>query len=543
MDEGKTRDEVLTELQEARAELRHARALIARGAEVAQAQLNTLIHQLPAFVYTAALDPQGSTQYVSPQIESTYGYTVEEMLRDPGLWARILHPEDHERVLAHYQRSIEEREPFVCDYRVLTKQGRELWVRDTAQLVYGEDGKALFYQGVVFDITDQRQTEAALRRSREDLGRFLRLVPGGMLYLDRNATVRWANADFGHFKSLDPDAIIGHSIYEVLPQIQRPSPRLESVFSTGEPYTAKGLYVPVILEGQAYEHYWDVAYLPVKGDDERVDGIFLFVSDVTAHVVGERQQAERIAQLQELDRLKGDFINTASHELRTPLTSIMGYAEFLEDELGGPLTPEQVAFVHQIQLGVRRLGRIVDDLLDFARMEAGTFTLAMVEADLGQLLCDELESLRPQALIAGVTLECPEPVSLPVAMDPKRIGQVLLNLIGNALKFTPRGGTVRARMRAVDGAVRVEIQDTGIGLLPEHQERIFEKFFQVDPSLTRTHGGAGLGLAIARALIDAHGGTLGVASELGSGSTFWFQLPVKKGLIPGPPGAGTGVQA
>lgn len=383
-------------------------------------------------------------------------------------------------------------------------------------------------------LAELNQARSELRRARADAERIIRHIPAGMFYLDRDSIVRWANVEYGPMKGRDLEAILGCPVYDVLPQMQNPSPRLDSVYRTGEPITVKALRLPVILDGKSFEHYWDVTYLPTRGPDDAVEGVFVFATDVTDRVHGERRQAERIAHLQELDRLKGDFINTASHELRTPLTSIMGYAEFLEDELGGPLTAEQVAFVHQIQLGVRRLGRIVDDLLDFARMEAGTFRLAVVEADLGQILHEEVESLRPQAIVAGVTLESPERLTLLVAMDPKRIGQVLLNLLGNALKFTPRGGTVRAQLREVGGMIRVEVADTGIGLLPEHRDRIFEKFFQVDPSATRTHGGAGLGLAIARALIEAHGGTIGVDSEPGRGSTFWFQLPARRSAVTPP---------
>jgi signal transduction histidine kinase len=241
----------------------------------------------------------------------------------------------------------------------------------------------------------------------------------------------------------------------------------------------------------------------------------------------ERLQAERIAHLEEMDRLKRDFLNAASHELRTPLTSIMGYAEFLEDGIGGALTEQQHGYVSQIKDGAERLRRIVDDMLDFARLEAGTFQLTPQLTDMRALIQSEAASLLPQATEKGLSLELELPHA-PVLLqaDPRRVGQVLLNLLTNAIKFTPEGGRIRAGLSLKGDAVRVSVSDTGIGVAPDVQPRLFEKFFQVDPSTTREYGGAGLGLAISKALIEAHGGTIGLESEPGRGSTFWFTLPM-----------------
>ncbi len=241
----------------------------------------------------------------------------------------------------------------------------------------------------------------------------------------------------------------------------------------------------------------------------------------------ERQQ---LARLKELDLIKLNFLNAASHELRTPLSSIKGYAEFLEDDLGGSLTEAQRSYVTEIQDGAERLRRIVDDMLDFGRLEAGTFSISCQESDVRPLLESAVRSLLPQAKEAEVTLSCKLPAA-PVActIDPKRVEQVLLNLLGNAIKFTRPGGTVTVRVAAKRDQVRVEVRDTGIGIAPDHLARIFEKFFQADPSMTRERGGAGLGLAISKAIVEKHGGKIGVRSTVEQGSTFWFTLPVTAG--------------
>jgi signal transduction histidine kinase len=232
-------------------------------------------------------------------------------------------------------------------------------------------------------------------------------------------------------------------------------------------------------------------------------------------------------RLQEIDRLKTDFVNTVSHELRTPLTSIRGYAEFLEDRIGGELSDDQSTFVTEIQENTRRLQRLVDDLLDFAKLEAGTFRLAPASMDLCDVVREVMASIQPIARVAGVQLShtgCEAPLWL--TGDAGRLEQVLINLLGNALKFTPAGGTVRVSVRRDAHSVWVGVHDTGIGVSPALQAHLFDKFYQVDNTSTRAQGGAGLGLSISKALVEAHGGAIGVESTPGQGSCFWFTLPL-----------------
>lgn len=233
------------------------------------------------------------------------------------------------------------------------------------------------------------------------------------------------------------------------------------------------------------------------------------------------------AQLLELDRLKTAFVNAVSHDLRTPLTSIKGFAEFLEDELGGPLTPDQLEFVLQIERGSKRLETLVDDLLDFARIEAGTFRLRPEEADLASLVHTVVDSLRPQAEAAHLALKATTAEApLPVCMDPARIEQVLMNLVQNAIKFTPAGGSIEVRARRAGPDLVCEVADTGEGIAPADLPKLFQRFSQL--KVGQAKGGTGLGLSISKSIVEAHGGSIGVRSELGHGSTFWFTLPLER---------------
>jgi signal transduction histidine kinase len=285
--------------------------------------------------------------------------------------------------------------------------------------------------------------------------------------------------------------------------------------------------MPYRVRGQGeVASYWDLTFVPVMNADGYVDGIVSITVDATSRVEAERAHQGRVEAIREMDRLKDDFINTVTHELRTPLTAIMGYCEFLEDHIGGDLTHDQEEFVRQIKEGGDRLKRLVDDLLDFARLEAGTFMLTRREADLAELVREEVEALLPAAAESGHEVVLDLPDVLMALFDPDRVGQVLRNLVGNAIKFTPCGGRLHVRLSTEDGLARVEVEDNGPGIAPTLHSRVFDKFFQAEPSLTRLHGGAGLGLAIAKALVEAQGGRIGFRSAPGSGSVFWFLLPL-----------------
>jgi|GEM_PF-1945510 len=235
------------------------------------------------------------------------------------------------------------------------------------------------------------------------------------------------------------------------------------------------------------------------------------------------RQAE-LDQARELDRLKTNFVGAVSHDLRTPLTSIMGYAEFLEDEIGGTLGPQQVEFVQQIHKGARRLEYLLNDLLDFARLDAGTFKLTPARTDLQAKLMEVAESLKPQIEEAKLTLTVDvEDSELVAMMDAPRIERVLINLIGNAIKFTLPGGSIRLAARREGDHVVCEVQDSGEGIAPADIPKLFRHFSQLSNGMRR--GGTGLGLSICKAIVEAHGGTIGVRSVLGQGSTFWFKLP------------------
>jgi signal transduction histidine kinase len=238
------------------------------------------------------------------------------------------------------------------------------------------------------------------------------------------------------------------------------------------------------------------------------------------------QLAEQNAQLKELDSLKNEFVGLVSHELRTPLTSISGYLELLEDPETGPLNDDQREFLAIAERNARRLRTLVNDLLFVARLEAGRLDLRLGEVDLAEVVTHAVDSARPRAADRGVALVVETEGPTVVIGDADRLAQLLDNLVSNAVKFTPRDGSVEARLDLRNGHARVQVIDSGIGIAKEELGHLFDRFYRASTAVTQQVPGTGLGLYIAKAIADAHGGSIEVESEVAGGTTFRVELPL-----------------
>jgi signal transduction histidine kinase len=224
----------------------------------------------------------------------------------------------------------------------------------------------------------------------------------------------------------------------------------------------------------------------------------------------------------ELDGLRRNLVNDVAHELRTPLANLQGYLEVLRDGITTP-TPEVLTILHEESL---LLNRLVADLQELALAEAGQLPLARQPLELAEPIMNAVEAIRPQADARELTLVASVDEPLPeVYADGARVSQVLRNLLRNAITHTPAGGKVEVQAETGPEAVTVTVRDTGRGIEPEHLPHIFDRFYRADPARSRSTGGAGLGLAIAKNLVEAHGGTITVRSEPNRGSAFSFTIP------------------
>ncbi len=236
-----------------------------------------------------------------------------------------------------------------------------------------------------------------------------------------------------------------------------------------------------------------------------------------------------VSQERRLDTMRRDFFSSVSHELRTPVTSIAGFLEALLDGVVQDQS-EQRRYLEIINDETRRMNRLIDDLLDFAKMESGQMSYSMEAMDYRSLLRDVSEQMNPLAAAAGIKMEVEAETHLPeVHGDRDRLRQVLLNLLNNAIQWTREGGTIamKAQMEGED-RIRTLVVDTGAGIAPADVPKVFDQFYKAGKRLSGKAGGAGLGLSIAKHVVEAHGGTIWVSSELGKGSTFSFDLPIAR---------------
>ena len=273
--------------------------------------------------------------------------------------------------------------------------------------------------------------------------------------------------------------------------------------------------------------YLSLSVSPVRDLDGKIVGFLRVAKDIT-----EKKRYER--RLKELDKMKSDFVSNVSHELRTPLTSIKGSVDNMLDGLTGSLNEKQIRYLNRIKSNTDRLSRLINDLLDLSRIESGHVEVRPTNLPLTALAEEVAEHMKALAAEKLIRIEIPPADPKVTAWaDRDKVTQVLMNLISNAVKFTPRDGKITVALEK-NGSdyIQISVADTGPGILPEERNRIFSKFYQVANIDKQKPKGSGLGLAISKALVEMHGGKIWMESEVGKGSTFYFTLPAQQPFKP-----------
>jgi signal transduction histidine kinase len=278
-------------------------------------------------------------------------------------------------------------------------------------------------------------------------------------------------------------------------------------------FTPRGFEDAVRVPGPQEDRYLLPRASPVYAESKGIAGATVVLQDVS--------------RLRRFDELKNDVVATVAHEFRTPLTSLRMAIHLCAEEAAGPLTEKQVDLLHAARQDCERLQNVVDDLLDLARLQSGKVEMQLKPTDPEAIVKEAVEAYREAMRQKHLSVEAQVPPSLPqVLADSERVRAVFSNLLANALRHTPEGGRITVTTTPGEKEMRFAVTDTGEGIAPEYHERVFERFFRVPG---RHSGAAGMGLAIAKEIVEAHGGHIGVESALGKGATFWFTLPTADG--------------
>jgi PAS domain S-box-containing protein len=501
---------------------------LGRRTAAAERRYRTLVEGLPAALYISSLAEASYALYVSPAIVELLGYELEEWRRKPRLFDEILHPLDRDEVLAAVVRAKRDGSPYEAEYRLFREDGSVVWVRDRALTVRNGAGRPLHWQGFLVDITERKNAEARYKSLAEQLPL--------ITYIDTPYSANEAAA----YISPQIEDILGYTLEEWKSDPQffvrhlHPDDRdhvreaQRASRQSGEPLTLE--YRILAKDGRAV--WLQDSYTIVRDETGRPWYAQGYALDITERKQGESDREALLHQaqvqnerLREVDRMKDEFVALVSHELRTPLTSIRGYLELLLDE-ADDFDATHHDWLAVIDRNSERLLALVEDLLLKAQVNAGKVSLTMSDADLSSIVEHSVTASAPVAAAREIELTSSTPPLPPVTVDPVRIGQVVDNLVSNALKFTPAGGRVAVRASADAGRARIEVEDSGAGISAEEQERLFERFFRTERAQTAAVPGVGLGLSIAKAIVEAHGGTISCRSAPGRGSTFAIELPL-----------------
>jgi len=448
----------------------------------------------------------------SPMIFRIFG--LDEHTFEPSVDAffEAVHPDDREHVRASEEVA---RRTGVHDvvHRILRPDGAVRVVRERATSEVDEHGHLIELRGTVQDITEQHRMEQRLRDSRAQLHRIMASTRDGWWELDLCTGDARYSARWWKLHGYPRDAF--PSTAQLWQRFVDPVdlPRCETVFAEVLAAQAPS------FDLRAHIIHQDGTRIPVA-----VRGLFEY--DEHGQPVRCSGTVRDIRDVVRAEELKDEFLSTVSHELRTPLSSIGGAVELLQSGRGGALPRTADPLLALAARNTARLRRLIDDLLDVERLSSGQQRLAFECLELAPIVHAAAEDIAGLAARqeVEVTVESAAIEGLELCVDPLRITQVLANLLANACRYAPPGSTVRVRCEQEEGAVRVDVIDTGPGVPEAFKPRLFDRFAQADASDTRSQGGTGLGLPISREIVQRHRGRIGCASRPGR-TRFWFTLP------------------
>jgi two-component system sensor histidine kinase/response regulator len=487
------------------------------------------IAQTAAGVATFDFDFRRNSRFCSGNFRELLGIPATISLDDLNRTLSRVHPDDFARVRSAPLATTPADPYYRCEYRVLLDSGAERWLGEKAKVSRSPSGEVERITGALVDISDLKRTKAALGSVEIRLERALRGTQDGLWEIDLLTNESWYGLRFGELLGYSVDEL--GSSHEHFVTLIHPEDRERVGLALDDHLEQHAVYDLEFRVRHKAGHY---EWMRARGQAERAaDGTPLRLAGamqlITDRKLAEQASLEAKLTAEAANRAKSSFLANLSHEIRTPMNGVLGMSQILAET---PLDNTQREYLDIIRGSAKALLSLINGVLDLSKIEADRLELENVEFDLIHLLYETVAATALQTAAKGIELIVSIEAEVPVLIraDPGRLRQVVLNLLGNAVKFTHEGHItvhLAARLHPDHRAsLLMEVTDTGIGIPADRLDRLFKSFSQVDSSTTRHYGGTGLGLSIVKSLAELMGGEVGVRSEVGRGSTFWVRVEV-----------------
>lgn len=497
----------------------------------------SVMENIPAITYAATIEPGVQLRYVyiHSGLEDLPGCSPEVWKNQPEKRNESIHPHDRFRIREAIEQAHKDNGKFYCEYRIATEAGRYIWIADYGSLVFGENQEPLWIQGLMVDITSRKETEKKLEKSEKKFELLVQNIHE-YIYSEKYRDGKYKSS----YHSPRSVEITGYT-----PDEYYSSPNLWSQMIHEQDRVAVSDFFEKLkktggidsIEHRIYHKdgsirwVWNTSSIQMDGRSQvkRMDG---FIVDITERKEMEIRLEKAIQEAREANSIKSRFFAAMSHDIRTPMHGLLGMIDLILDT---ETTPEQKNYLEMMRSSGENLLHLLNDILDFSRFEAGKIEITKGRFQFRLFVESVLQPFRVQANKKGLVLESMIDPGIPdeIIGDDHRIARILMNLVNNAVKFTDEGRIILDIKKNSSDEILFIISDTGIGVPHDKRQSIFETYGQIDYTLSRKHGGTGLGTTIARQLVELMGGQIGVESpgllesDESPGSDFWFTLPLE----------------
>jgi PAS domain S-box-containing protein len=492
-----------------------------------EAEFRQLANLMPQIVWVAGAD--GQLEFINDRWSEYTGLTLEQS-RDQTLMQTVIHPDDFKHLQSTFEQAKAAKLSYQAEFRLLQPDGRQLYFLARSVPLLNAQGQIYKWYGTSTDITGLKRLEDELRQKNAILDIVNESAPAPIFVKDRQSRIIYANPATLEVLGKTAEEVIGRCDGDLYPNpddAARVMANDRRIMESGE--------LEVVEESPDGIRTFLSMKVPYRDETGVVVGLIGIANDITERVQLERDR-ERVLQHEQTaraaaenaNRIKDEFLAVLSHELRSPLNPILGWSQLLKT---GSLSPTKTAqAIETIERNAQLQSQMIEDLLDISRILRGKLTLDSAPVRLPLVVMAALDTVRLAAEAKSIHIATVfDPNVGEVHGDAGRLQQVVWNLLSNAVKFTPTGGRVEVTLRQVDHQAQLQVSDTGKGINPEFLPAVFEHFRQEDGATTRKFGGLGLGLAIARQIVELHGGTIMVESPGEDlGATFTINLPLSK---------------